>query len=289
MLFSVLEVPRTDGLSSIVSGSGHASSVIETDSLSGSINHDSSNILVGEEGSEGDLDDCDKCPDAKKSKSKSKSKSKKGGSSSATPAPAKDTTPPTVTIISPANGATVSGSLQISATASDNKGITKVEFFYGTKLIKSDLTAPYSITWDTKSVSNGVYSITAKAYDGAGNKATSQAVSVTVNNSPSTSTTQLRVSNFKYDADLDSYTYTSTKLGTYNVSIDRSGGSFYIESISGSISVTISHTSSSGTVPYSFSLAAGDIDAVDVSKGDSLLITLTSSGSVNFTFEFVPW
>lgn len=93
-----------------------------------------------------------------------------------------DTTPPTTSITSPAAGATVSGTITISANASDNVGVTNVEFYYGTTLIGSDTTSPYSVSWNTTGVANGSYNLTSKAYDSAGNNTTSTAVNVTVNN-----------------------------------------------------------------------------------------------------------
>ena len=92
-----------------------------------------------------------------------------------------DTQAPTVSLTSPANGATynAAASINIAANASDNVGVTKVEFYNGTTLLTSDATAPYAFTWTN--VAAGNYSITAKAYDASGNTKTSTAVSVTVN------------------------------------------------------------------------------------------------------------
>jgi len=94
-----------------------------------------------------------------------------------------DATPPTVAITAPANGATVAGSsVAVSATASDNIAVVGVQFqLDGANLGAEDTATPYSISWNTGTVANGVHSITAIARDGAGNTATS-AVSVTVNN-----------------------------------------------------------------------------------------------------------
>ena len=93
-----------------------------------------------------------------------------------------DTVPPTTSITAPSNGATVSGTITVSANASDNVGVTNVEFYAGASLIGSDSTSPYSISWDTTTVANGTYNLTSKAYDAAANSGTSSAVSVTVNN-----------------------------------------------------------------------------------------------------------
>ncbi len=92
-----------------------------------------------------------------------------------------DTTAPTVSLTTPTTG-TVSGSVNMTATASDAVGVTKVEFYQGATKLGEDLSSPYAYSWDTTSVANGNYSLTAKAFDAAGNIGTSSAVSVTVNN-----------------------------------------------------------------------------------------------------------
>lgn len=93
-----------------------------------------------------------------------------------------DTTAPSTSITAPAGGATVSGTTTVSASASDNVGVSRVEFYAGSSLIGTDTTSPYSVDWNTTGVANGGYSLTTKAYDAAGNVGTSSAVSVTVNN-----------------------------------------------------------------------------------------------------------
>ncbi|HCT76601.1 MAG TPA: esterase [Micromonosporaceae bacterium] len=92
-----------------------------------------------------------------------------------------DAEPPTVSITSPASGATVSGNVQVTATAADNVGVTRVEFYVdGSSLIGTDTTAPYSVIWNAAGVSDGSHSLTAKAYDAAENVGTSAPVTVTV-------------------------------------------------------------------------------------------------------------
>jgi hypothetical protein len=101
-------------------------------------------------------------------------------------APTGDTTAPTISITAPSNGTTVSGSVTVSANASDNVGVAGVQFrvdgsTYGTE----DTSAPYSSTWNTAGVSNGTHTITAVARDAAGNVRTSGSVTVTVSNTTS--------------------------------------------------------------------------------------------------------
>jgi len=96
-----------------------------------------------------------------------------------------DTTAPTVSISSPTNGATVSGTTTISASASDNVGVSKVEFYIDSTLKITDTSSPYSYSWDTTAYSNAGHSIYAKAYDAANNVGTSTTISVTVSNTVS--------------------------------------------------------------------------------------------------------
>jgi|GEM_PF-1516675 len=104
-------------------------------------------------------------------------------------APPQDTTPPTVGITSPAEGATVAGTATISASAADNVGVTAVEFYVDTQLFSTDTTAPYSASWDTNIVPDRSHALSAKALDAAGNEGTSPTVNVTVQNTSSSSTT----------------------------------------------------------------------------------------------------
>jgi hypothetical protein len=94
-----------------------------------------------------------------------------------------DTVLPTVSLSSPASGATVSGQITIAASASDNVGVAGVQFLVnGTAAGAEDTSAPYSITWATTSVTNGPLQIAAVARDAAGNRRTSEAITVTVAN-----------------------------------------------------------------------------------------------------------
>lgn len=91
-----------------------------------------------------------------------------------------DSTPPAVSISSPSDGSNVSGRVQISASATDNRGVIKMELYLNGRLELSSNSSSISHKWNTspKSIS-GPYVITIKAYDQAGNTA-SESVSVTV-------------------------------------------------------------------------------------------------------------
>jgi fibronectin type 3 domain-containing protein len=89
---------------------------------------------------------------------------------------------PAVSITSPANNTKVAGAVLVQASASDNIGVTKVEFYLNGALKSASTTSPYNWNMDSKAFSDGSYALTAKAYDAANNVGTSSAVTVNVSN-----------------------------------------------------------------------------------------------------------
>lgn len=100
------------------------------------------------------------------------------------PPPPSDTTPPQVSLTAPANNATVSGSVTVSANASDNVGVTRVSYFLdgSSTAFSNDTSSPYTSTWTSSSVANGNHTIRATATDAAGNIANSQIITINVQN-----------------------------------------------------------------------------------------------------------
>lgn len=92
-----------------------------------------------------------------------------------------DTTPPTVTMSNPVTGSTIAGGIYIQGTASDNIGVTKIEFYVDGLLSGTVTSSPYSFYWNSGSVPNAIHTLKALAYDAAGNTG-SYTVSVTTNN-----------------------------------------------------------------------------------------------------------
>src|SRR2546425_1150802 len=94
-----------------------------------------------------------------------------------------DTTPPAVSITSPASGTIVAGTISVTASASDHVGVVGVQVLLDGLNAGAEVTAaPYSAPWDTTTASRGSHTLTAVARDAAGNHATSAPVSVTVVN-----------------------------------------------------------------------------------------------------------
>jgi hypothetical protein len=89
--------------------------------------------------------------------------------------------------MSPSSGSTVAGTVTIQVNATDNVGVTSVTYTLNGSLVGSSSTSPFSYSWDTTRHANGGYTLTATAWDAAGNQASSS-VSVTVSNSTTDTT-----------------------------------------------------------------------------------------------------
>jgi hypothetical protein len=101
-----------------------------------------------------------------------------------------DTQAPTVSITAPSNGQTVSGTVTVSANASDNVGVAGVRFMLnGQQLGSEDTSSPYLVSWNTTSIVNGTHKLTAIARDAAGNQITSSEITVNVSNQTTPPTT----------------------------------------------------------------------------------------------------
>ena len=92
-----------------------------------------------------------------------------------------DTIAPTgVAITAPTNGASVTGQVTISASASDNVGVVSVSFFADGQSLATDTSAPFSTTWNTHNVSKTTHTLYVRATDAAGNTTQSATITVTV-------------------------------------------------------------------------------------------------------------
>jgi thermitase len=89
-----------------------------------------------------------------------------------------DTQPPSVAVAAPSAGAKLSPNTTVSANASDNVGVSRVEFYVNGGLIGTATAAPYTIRWNTQKLGKGTHSLTCRAVDVAGNAATAVPVAV---------------------------------------------------------------------------------------------------------------
>ncbi|MEJ6004095.1 CehA/McbA family metallohydrolase [Paucibacter sp. AS339] len=89
-----------------------------------------------------------------------------------------DTEAPVVTASVSGN----SGQIKLQATASDNVGVSKVEFKVDGQIKGSGTAAPYALSLDSTQLANGAHELLALAYDAANNVGSSSAVAFSVSN-----------------------------------------------------------------------------------------------------------
>jgi subtilisin family serine protease len=97
--------------------------------------------------------------------------------------PEPDTEAPSVAVIDPPTGEEVSGTITILAEAFDNIGVSRVDLLVDGGFVSSDTVSPHEWAFDTTDLADGPCTISAMAYDAAGNSAESALVQVTVDNS----------------------------------------------------------------------------------------------------------
>ena len=177
--------------------------------------------------------------------------------------------PPTVTLTQPANGAnfTAPATVGLAATASDTDGtVARVEFFNGAVEVGEDTTAPYSFSWGGVAV--GTYTVTARATDNLGATTTSAPATITVsaaNTAPTVTLTQ--------PANGANFTAPAT-VGLAATASDTDGTVARVEFFNGAVEV-----GEDTTAPYSFSwggVAAGTY-TVTARATDNLGATTTSA------------
>ncbi len=198
-----------------------------------------------------------------------------------------DTTPPSTSITAPANGATVSGTTAVTASATDNTGVTKVEFYLDSVLRSTSTTSPYSWSWDTTATANGSHTLNSKAYDAANNSTSSAAVTVTVSNVADTTPPSTSITAPANGATV-SGTTAVTASATDNVGVTKV--EFYLDSVLRSTSTASPYSWSwdtTATANGSHTLNSKAYDAANNSTS-SAAVTVTVSNVADTTPPTAP-
>jgi Bacterial Ig domain/Calcineurin-like phosphoesterase len=130
-----------------------------------------------------------------------------------------DMTPPTVTLSEPSDNAIVREEVTLTATASDNSSLDRVEFFANGILIGTDFTSPYNMIWDSSTASDGPVTLTARAVDFGFNSTTSTASVVTVDNTAPDATIDSGPSG-TVNSDSATFTFSSSEPASYICFLD---------------------------------------------------------------------
>lgn len=154
-----------------------------------------------------------------------------------TPPPPSDTTPPAVAVTSPAAGSRVANRVDVTASASDDVGVTQVRFYVDGTLIGQSAGPGFTVSWDTTTATRGSHTLWAVASDAAGNSTESTRVAVQVDNlapwitSTPPSTTVRLGSTFRYQV-------TSTGAAPIVYSLPKAPTGMTIDTRTGAITWT---------------------------------------------------
>jgi hypothetical protein len=202
---------------------------------------------------------------------------------------ASDTTAPTVSVTTPAAGATVAGTVTLAAAASDNVGVAGVQFTIdGVNSGLEDTAAPYTLAWNTTSVANGSHQIAAVARDAAGNRTTAAALTVTVSND----TTPPTVSGVSPAPGAVNVASPLTVSATFSEPLNGSSvntSTFELRNGAGaSVAATVSYDATTRTATLATSaLAAGDAGTAVVRGGSSGVRDMAGNPMAgDFTWSF---
>jgi len=168
----------------------------------------------------------------------------------------KGVVPPTTRITNPANGATLSGTVTLTATATDTLGISSIQIYIDGVLKASSTSSPLNYSWNTLTANNGSHTIYSKAADPSGNTGMSNTITVTVNNPQ----TQL-INNGGFETgNLSYWTATGVSLpfvvtghahiGTYSAQLGASSGPEPNGDSSLYQTITIPSTATTATLTY---------------------------------------
>jgi chitodextrinase len=189
-------------------------------------------------------------------------------------------TSPTVNLTNPTNSSTVSGTVDLAATATDTAGISSVEFLVDGSVVDTDTTSPYSYSWDSTTVSNGQHTIVAQATDTNGNTATSS-VTVTVNNAATCTAAPSVPTSLQKTSTTPSSVGLSWTASTPAANCTLQGYNIYRN---GALDTTVTGTSytDTGLTPstaYSYTVAATDTSGHASAQSGSVSATTTADTS----------
>jgi hypothetical protein len=196
-----------------------------------------------------------------------------------------DTTPPSVSLTSPAQNGAIGSTTALAATAADNVDVQRVDFLIDGKLVGSDDLSPYQYTADTSALGNGTHTVTAIAYDTSGNASAPGSVTVTKGGGGGGGSLTLT-----QPADGASWQAGSAQTLSWNLSSAASSGSFKViakntssgtnTTLAGPVAAVAGQTSYSA--PYTVKVAAGTY-TVTANQYDASGALLTQSAVATVT------
>lgn len=178
---------------------------------------------------------------------------------------------PTVNITAPTDGATVSGTVNLEATATDNTAVTKVEFYIDGTLKTTMSSGPYNYSWNSASVANGQHTVLVKGYD-AMNNVGSDSITVNAQNNDTqapTAPTNLTATAAAANKVNLSWTASTDNIGVTGYSVTRNGSPL---AQVGNVT-TYSDTTALPNMQYTYQVTARDAAGNNSSASNTASVT----------------
>jgi len=153
-----------------------------------------------------------------------------------TPFISTDSIAPSISWLSPLAASKIANVVSLTATATDNSGIAKVDFYLANSLIGTSVGPEYSVSFDTLTVPDGNHVLIATATDVAGN-VTSSNLSIIIANAVPTIISSPTLSGIEVGS-LFTYSVLATGIAPLNYSLPNAPTGMTIDSASGIISWT---------------------------------------------------
>lgn len=175
-----------------------------------------------------------------------------------------DAIAPKVSILSPANAASVSGTISVQVSATDNVKVTSVTLSVDGSAKSTSKTAPFTNVWNSGTVPNGTHTLTVTAKDAKGNSSSSS-IQVSVNN---VTVGDITAPSVNISSPTNGASYDASTVLTINASASDNVG---VSSLNISIDGTVVAASSNSSFSYSWntSTAGSGIHTISSTAKDA--------------------
>lgn len=170
-----------------------------------------------------------------------------------------------------------SGTLTLSAEASDNIGVVRVEFSVDGNLKGTLYTAPWTLPLDSTTLANGTHALLAKAFDAAGNAGSSPTVSFQVSNGTADSVPPL-ITNLRASA------FTPAQEGKMALAVDLQDtrmGNVDLFHLQNGIRVAIGAMSAGESIPPNYHYALSWAYPADLHGRDVTFVAVATDAAGN--------
>jgi extracellular elastinolytic metalloproteinase len=189
-----------------------------------------------------------------------------------------DSEPPIISVSESGSRSTIT----LSATATDNVGVTKVEFYVDGALKGTDTSSPYSMSLDSLTLTDGTHALAGKAYDAAGNVTTSKSVTFTISNTTPTPTTYNEVESNNSTRTANAISDNVTRIVAYiSTSTDQD---YFRINVAAGRTVTVNMTGPARDYDLYLLRSSGTTLRTSAGAGSTESVSFTNTGATTATY-----